>query len=161
MSDWFQDFGFAEVSAGLLVGAYPLDAVDVARIAAARADVVYNLCEDAEYSDPERGGLGAALAAAGLPERRLPLVDYAGLPRPALDRAVAEVVGELEEGRRVYLHCRAGWQRSAAVAAAVLALREGLEIERALDLLRLRKPTAEPLEHQREDLIAWWRSREK
>jgi protein-tyrosine phosphatase len=159
MSDWFGRFGFAEVGDGLLVGAYPLDAEDVARIAGADVDVVYNLVEDAEYDAGERDAVAAALEAAGVSERRRPLVDYGNVPEAALDRAVDEVLADLEAGRRVYLHCRAGWQRSATVAAGVLALREDLAIEDALDVLRERKPTAEPLGHQRADLLAWWRAR--
>ena len=159
MSDWFGRFGFAEVGDGLLVGAYPLDAEDVAEIAGAGVDVVYNLVEDEEYEAGERDTATAALAAAGVNERRLPLVDYGNVPEAALDRAVVEVLGDLEAGRRVYVHCRAGWQRSATVAAGVLALREGLPIEVALAVLRERKPTAEPLGHQRADLLAWWRTR--
>ena len=159
MSDWFGRFGFAEVGEGLLVGAYPLDAEDVAEIAGAGVDVVYNLVEDEEYEAGERDTATAALAAAGVSERRLPLVDYGNVPEAALDRAVDEVLGDLEAGRRVYVHCRAGWQRSATVAAGVLALREGLPIEDALAVLRERKPTAEPLGHQRADLLAWWRTR--
>jgi len=142
MSDWFRRFGFAEVGHGLLVGAYPLDAEDVAEIAGAGVDVVYNLVEDAEYEVGERDAATAALAAEA-----------------ALDRAVDEVLGDLEAGQRVYVHCRAGWQRSATVAAGVLALREDLPIEDALAVLRERKPTAEPLGHQRADLLAWWRAR--
>jgi protein-tyrosine phosphatase len=160
MSDWFGRFGFAEVGDGLLVGAYPLDAEDVAQIAAAGVDVVYNLVEDAEYDAGERDVVATALEVAGVSERRLPLVDYGSVPEAALDRAVDEILGDLEAGRRVYLHCRAGWQRSATVAAGVLALREDLEIEDALAVLRERKPTAEPLGHQRADLLAWWRARE-
>jgi ADP-ribosyl-[dinitrogen reductase] hydrolase len=159
MSDWFGRFGFAEVGDGLLVGAYPLDAEDVAEIAGAGVDVVYNLVEDEEYEAGERDTATAALAAAGVSERRLPLVDYGNVPEAALDRAVDEVLGDLEAGRRVYVHCRAGWQRSATVAAGVVALREGLPIEDALAVLRERKPTAEPLGHQRADLLAWWRTR--
>jgi ADP-ribosyl-[dinitrogen reductase] hydrolase len=159
MSDWFGRFGFAEVGDGLLVGAYPLDAEDVAEIAGAGVDVVYNLVEDEEYEAGERDAATAALAAAGVSERRLPLVDYGGVPEAALDRAVDEVLGDLDAGRRVYVHCRAGWQRSATVAAGVLALREDLPIEDALAVLRERKPTAEPLGHQRADLLAWWRAR--
>ena len=159
MSDWFGRFGFAEVGDGLLVGAYPLDAEDVAEIAGAGVDVVYNLVEDEEYEAGERDAATAALAAAGVSEKRLPLVDYGNVPEAALDRAVDEVLGDLEAGRRVYVHCRAGWQRSATVAAGVLALREGLPIEDALAVLRERKPTAEPLGHQRADLLAWWQTR--
>ena len=159
MSDWFGRFGFAEVGDGLLVGAYPLDAEDVAEIAGAGVDVVYNHVEDEEYEAGERDTATAALAAAGVSEKRLPLVDYGNVPEAALDRAVDEVLGDLEAGRRVYVHCRAGWQRSATVAAGVLALREGLPIEDALAVLRERKPTAEPLGHQRAELLAWWRTR--
>jgi protein-tyrosine phosphatase len=159
MSDWFERFGFAEVGDGLLVGAYPLDAEDVAEIARAGVDVVYNLVEDEEYKAGARDAATAALEAAGVSERRLPLVDYGSVPETALDRAVDEVLDDLEAGRRVYLHCRAGWQRSATVAAGVLALREDLPIEDALAVLRERKPTAEPLGHQRADLLAWWRAR--
>ena len=161
MSDWFGRFGFAEVGDGLLVGAYPLDAEDVARVAATGVNVVYNLVEDAEYRDGERDRVTAALEAAGVHERRLPLVDYGRLGLEELDRAVDEVVGDLEDGLRVYLHCRAGWQRSAAVAAGVIALREDIGIEQALGVLRRRKPSAEPLHHQLVDLLAWWRTRER
>jgi len=160
MSDWFGRFGFAEVGDGLLVGAYPLDAQDIARIAAGGVDVVYNLVEDEEYADGQRDAVTAALEAAGVRERRLPLIDYGGLAHADLDRAVAEVVEDLEDGRRVYLHCRAGWQRSATVAAGVIALREDIGIEEALGELRRRKPSAEPLHHQRQDLLAWWDARE-
>jgi hypothetical protein len=65
----------------------------------------------------------------------------------------------LDEGVRTYLHCRAGWQRSAAVAAGVVAVRTRREIEAALDYVQLRKPSADPLPHQREDLRRWWAAR--
>jgi protein-tyrosine phosphatase len=159
MSRWFERFGFAEVADDLLVGAYPVDADDVAVLADAGAEVLVNLCEDVEYGSGERDALGPLLERAGIDEHRMPVPDYGNLPREVIHRAVGEVTRELQAGRRVYLHCRAGWQRSAAIAAGVLALREGLEIEDALERLRERKPTAEPLMHQREDLLVWWRSR--
>jgi len=159
VSAWFQRFGYAVVGEDLLAGAYPLDAGDVRRLSAARIDLVYNLCEDVEYAEGQRAAVQAALAEAEIEEHRLPLVDYGGLPVAALERSVREVVEALDTGRRVYLHCRAGWQRSATVAAAAIALREGVDVGEALNRLRERKPTAEPLAHQREDLLAWWRAR--
>ena len=159
MSSWFERFGFAEVGDGLLVGAYPVDAADVAAIAGAGAHVLVNLCEDVEYRAGQRGALGAALADAGIEERRLPVPDYGNLPNEVIDRAVRTVTEELAAGRCVYLHCRAGWQRSAAIAAGAVALREGTGVEEALARVRERKPTAEPLGHQRADLLAWWRGR--
>jgi predicted protein tyrosine phosphatase len=59
----------------------------------------------------------------------------------------------------VYLHCRAGWQRSAAIAAGVVAVRDDTTLEEALGAIRRRKPTAEPLDHQWADLLTWWRGR--
>jgi protein-tyrosine phosphatase len=159
MSEWFERFGFGRVGDGLLTGAYPLDAADVAALVAAGVDEVYNLCEDVEYGESGRADVQAALASAGISERRLSLVDYGGLPAPALERATTEVCAALAAGQRVYLHCRAGWQRSAAVAAGVIALREGISIGSALDRLRERRPAAEPLAHQTADLLAWWKGR--
>jgi protein-tyrosine phosphatase len=159
MSDWFRRFGYAEVADGLLVGAYPLDTSDVDALSQLGPDVVFNLTEDVEYGEGMREQVAQALAGAGIEERRLPLVDYGGLPERDIERAGEGVLAELEAGRRVYLHCRAGWQRSAAVAAGVIALRDGMSIEDALERLRERKPTAEPLAHQRADLLAWYRRR--
>jgi hypothetical protein len=46
------------------------------------------------------------------------------------------------------------------VAAAVVAVRAGIDIDEALDYVRRRKPTADPLVHQRADLRRWWVARE-
>jgi protein-tyrosine phosphatase len=50
-------------------------------------------------------------------------------------------------------------QRSATVAAAVIALDEDLEPFAALEVVRARNPRANPLEHQRQDLQRWWTAR--
>ncbi len=165
MSGWFQRFGHARVWPGLIVGAIPLDADDVGELAALGVQEVYNLCEDAEYGDDAaraaagRERVAAALTGAGIAERRLPLRDYGRLPFDAIEQASGDVRSALGGGRTVYLHCRAGWQRSASIAAAVIALEEDLGIDNALLVLRNRKPTAEPLPHQRADLIAWQQRR--
>src|SRR5262249_2613818 len=143
----------------LIVGAYPLDEGDVATLADAGVRRVLNLTEDLEYRPGDRETVMDALAAAGIEERRLALTDYGGLPPAALDAAVAQVNEWLDEGARTYVHCRAGWQRSAAVAAAVVAVRSGIEIDDALDEVQRRKPSADPLPHQRADLRRWWVAR--
>ena len=97
-----------------------------------------------------------ALAAAGIAESRFYLTDYGGLPADQLEAAVEEIGGWLDAGDRTYLHCRAGWQRSAAVAAGVVAVRNGIGIDEALASFAERKPSADPLPHQREDLRRWW-----
>jgi protein-tyrosine phosphatase len=160
MSRWFLSYGFADVFDGLLIGAYPLDARDVEMLQRIGVERVLNLVEDSEYKPGQREVVAKALGRAGIKEQRLNLIDYGGLPADELEAAVQEVNRWLDEGERTYLHCRAGWQRSAAVAAGVVAIRGGLDIDEALDYVKRRKPSADPLPHQREDLRRWWASRE-
>lgn len=159
MSRWFTTYGFADVLDDLLVGAYPLDRDDVRTLTLMGVRRVLNLTEDAEYRAGERAAAEQALVAAGIDEHRVNLVDYGRLPPDELEAAVQEVSRWLDAGDRIYLHCRAGWQRAAAVAAGVVALRKGIEIDEALAYVRERKPSAAPLPHQREDLRRWWESR--
>jgi protein-tyrosine phosphatase len=159
VSSWFRVYGFADVLDNLLVGPYPLDAADVATLKQAGVERVLNLVEDTEYEPGERDAVEAAYAAAGIVERRVGLTDYAGLPASELDTAVLLLSGWLDESRRTYVHCRAGWQRSPAIAAGVIALREDIDIDAALDYVQQRKPSADPLPHQRADLRRWWDER--
>jgi protein-tyrosine phosphatase len=101
-----------------------------------------------------------ALYEAGIEEQRLSLPDYGHLPMEALDAAVATVNAWLDENERTYLHCRAGWQRAAAVAAGVIAVRAEVDVDEALAYVQSRKPSADPLPHQRDDLRRWWEARQ-
>ncbi|CAN5604348.1 hypothetical protein BH20ACT17_BH20ACT17_14060 [soil metagenome] len=159
MSDWFEHFGYGEVATGLVIGAYPQDAEDVAALSEAGVTRVFNLVQDIEYDDGAREACSVALAEAGIDEQRLELVDYGGLLPGQIELTVRTTIGWLEAGERVYLHCRAGWQRSATIAAGIVAVREDVEPEQALERIRERKPTAQPLPHQRQDLMRWWAKR--
>jgi protein-tyrosine phosphatase len=159
VSTWFRTYGFADIFDGLTIGAYPLDAEDVAMLEWAGVERVMNLVEDKEYRSGERDAVESALLSAGIEEHRLSLTDYGGLPAEELESAVREVSGWLDEGAKTYLHCRAGWQRSAAVAAGVVAIRADIDIDDALEYVQSRKPSADPLPHQRDDLRRWWDGR--
>jgi protein-tyrosine phosphatase len=160
MSSWFRTYGFADITDKLFVGAYPLDAEDVLMLEHVGIERVLNLAEDEEYPEGQREVAEDALRDAGIEEYRRNLVDYGGLPADELEAAAQEVAEWLDEGVRVYLHCRAGWQRSAAIAAATLALREGIDIDEALAYVQNRKPSADPLPHQRAQLREWWAGRD-
>jgi predicted protein tyrosine phosphatase len=159
MSDWFQSYHFAEVFPELLIGAYPLDTRDVDELAACGVWRVLNLAQDAEYHEAQRAAVEAALAAHGITEVRLSIVDFGHLPADRLDHAVGTVVGWMDAGERSYVHCRAGWQRSASVAAGAVAVFNDVDISTALTWVRSRKSTANPLPHQRADLLDWWLTR--
>jgi predicted protein tyrosine phosphatase len=156
MSDWFESYGFAEVFPELIIGAYPLDSRDVDALASSGVRRVLNLAQDAEYRGEQRGEVEPALARRGIEEVRLSVVDFGHLPAAALDQAVGTVVGWMDECVRSYVHCRAGWQRSAAVAAGAVAVFNDVDIATALDWVRRHKSTADPLPHQRVDLLDWW-----
>lgn len=159
MSRWFRLYGFGGVLDDLLIGAYPLDEADVGTLQHIGVRRVLNLVEDSEYRSGDRAAVEAALDHAGIEEHRISLTDYGGLPAEAVEAASCEVIAWLDQGMRTYLHCRAGWQRSAAIAAAVVAVRDGVDIDDALAYVQSRKPSAEPLPHQRRDLRRWWDSR--
>jgi predicted protein tyrosine phosphatase len=159
VSIWFRQYGFADVLDDFLVGAFPLDQADVAMLNALGVERILNLAEESEYGPGDREAVEAALDAAEIVERRLPLPDYGGLPPAMIERAVREILAWLEEGKRSYLHCRAGWQRSAVVAAGVVAIHDGLGIDDALASVQLRRPSADPLPHQLDDLRRWWDGR--
>ncbi len=159
MSGWFEHFGFGQVGHELLIGAYPQDADDVAALVEAGVTRVFNLVQDIEYEGDGREACATALAAEGILEERVEVVDYGNLLPGHIERAVRTVRPWLAEGERVYVHCRAGMQRSATVAAAIIALEEGVEPAEALRRVSERNPRANPLEHQRRDLVRWWKAR--
>jgi len=156
VSRWFRTYGFAEIIDDLLVGAYPLDEEDVGILRELGVMRVLNLAQDAEYRPGEREVVERALLRAGIYEYRVDLEDYGQLPPDVIDEAVADVTEWLDYGLRTYIHCRAGWQRSPAVAAAVLAVVRETDVDAALDFVQTQKPTADPLPHQREDLQRCW-----
>jgi predicted protein tyrosine phosphatase len=160
VSRWFVSYGFAEVDDRLAIGAYPLDADDVALLSSISVDHVLNLAQDGEYRQGQHEAVAAAYAAAGIVEQRMDVVDYGHLPPELLNRSVATVLDWLQRGDGTsYVHCRAGMQRSAAVAAGIVAVRRGLEIGDALAVVQRGKPSADPLPHQVSDLHAWWDAR--
>ncbi|MDQ6745486.1 MAG: dual specificity protein phosphatase family protein [Actinomycetota bacterium] len=159
VSLWFRTYGFGEILPELLIGAYPRDTEDVGMLEWAGVRRVLNLVEDEEYEPGEREAVTQAYAAAGIEEHRLNFADYGALPAEALEAGVQEVTDWLAERAVSYVHCRAGWQRSAAIAAGVVATVQGLDIDEALQFVQDRKPSADPLPHQREDLRQWWDAR--
>jgi protein-tyrosine phosphatase len=159
MSDWFRTYGFAQIHDGLIIGAYPLDAEDVRMLSAMSVTRVLNLVEDQEYGPGRRFAVDAALQEAGISEHRMQLTDFGSLPADRLEDAVRVVVDWLKEGVSSYVHCRAGWQRSAAVAAGAVAVYDGVGINEALAYVQRRKPSADPLPHQIDDLRSWWMQR--
>lgn len=155
MSEWFRSYGFADVGDGLVIGAYPLDARDVGVLSLLHVERVLNLVQDHEYPAGARDVVAEALAGAGIVERRMQTIDHDILPEPLIGAVVEVVDAWLDEGLHVYMHCRAGWERSAAIATAVIAHRHGLEVDAALAQLRASRPSVAPLPKQLLTIRRW------
>jgi protein-tyrosine phosphatase len=138
------------LGSGLFAGRMPHATAHVEALHAAGVHTVINLCEDHEYWDGERAAVEAAFAHAGITEHRLPVHDGATIPPEVLDRAVA-AAGE----DTAYVHCRGGRERSAAVAVALLATRQGVAIDAALADAKARWPNCRPLPWQIAGVRAW------
>lgn len=159
MSAWFRQYGCDVVDDGLVVGAVPRDDEDVAVLVGLGVTRVVCLVADAEYEDGERETVGAAYAAAGITEQRVPSQDFGGLSPATLERSSGLVADALADGATVYLHCRAGWQRSAVTAAATLSRRTGEMPKGTLARVLEGRRHACPLPFQVADLEHWWAGR--
>ncbi len=65
------------------------------------------------------------------------------IPLRALVQGVQLALEEIKAGGKVYTHCAAGRHRSVAMAAAIL-IAQGLAPEGAMDLIKERRPVADP-----------------
>jgi atypical dual specificity phosphatase len=138
----------------LLAGRMPVSELHVAALRDEGVTAVINLCEDREYWDGERDAVAAACAGAGIAEHRLPVIDGGTVPTDVLERAVEAAADGI-----VYVHCRGGRERSAAVAIALLAARSGSSFEDAHDLALSLRPGFRPLPWQVDGVRSWLRER--
>lgn len=154
-------FAWEPVTSRLLVGRNPLSALDVQELAAAGVTHVVDLREPSEWSGPNRLGEDAvrAIAEAGLervqystPDRDAPPPERVGTVVDWIDRALER------PGSRVYVHCRAGVERTGTVILAWYAWREDLDLEPARAELARRAPRLGPLRHQVDAVASWLRA---
>lgn len=160
VSRWFERYGCDVVEDGLVVGAVPRDEDDVAALVARGVGRVVSLVADAEYEGGQRDAVSAAYSAARIAEVRVPSADFGSLSPATLEAASDAVLAARGTGATVYLHCRAGWQRSVVAAAAALARASGDGPAAALAVVLERRPDACPLPHQVDDLHRWWAGRD-
>jgi len=158
---WVPPFVFGSVTPRLLAGREPRTAAHVAALRQQGVTHVLDLRQPEEWTGPGRLGAEAlpSLEENSITRLNVPVED-GGAPTPAaFDRAVAFIQDAfLQRGTRVYVHCRAGIERTGAVLVAWWAWEHGAAAAESLDAIQRTKPDTAPLGHQLRAARDWLHS---
>lgn len=149
-------FEFHRAIPGILCGRNPLTAGDVATLHEVGVQRVLDLRMDDEWDIPTRFGREAiaAMQWAGIERASVPVVDEQALSAEELDRTW-EILSAADEERILYVHCRAGIERTGSALGAFLARSQGLSLADALDRLNDAGCALRPLPHQVAAVQRW------
>lgn len=112
-----------QVEGGLLFGAVPSPR-ELRQLATMGVGAVVNLCEEFEGHTRE-------LAAAGLVQLHLPTLDYHCPTEDDLVRGITFIFEHRSATTSVYVHCKAGRGRSAAMVLCYLMAAHGIDAREA------------------------------
>lgn len=150
-------FQYDRVAPRLWAGRNPLTAIDIENLQAAGVTHILDLREPHEWAPP-RYGVQALheIEQAGLTRLHLPITDM-GAPTPVeLQKAVEFIDGVMAEPKTgLYVHCRAGMERTAAILIAWWARKHKTTYEAALAALREGRPILKPLPSQEAAVRRW------
>ncbi|KAG7382163.1 Phosphatidylglycerophosphatase and protein-tyrosine phosphatase 1 [Phytophthora boehmeriae] len=117
------------VDSHVFLGAAPMSFMPhVDDLVSRNVRAVVNLCD--EYAGPEK-----QYRRRHIQQLRLPTVDHSEPSLAALEAAVAFIRTQKERGVRVYVHCKGGTGRSAAVALCWLVANRGMTPKEAQEYL--------------------------
>ena len=137
---------YDEITPEIILGSYPQDETTFSYIAETlKADAV--LClqheDDFRYLGLPRSTVHRMAIMAGLTWRHYPITDFN--ERDLLKRlpeAVSELRELIEEGKRVYVHCTMGINRSATTVTAYLMAYQDMDFKQAIEHVRARRKGA-------------------
>ena len=134
-------FEIHELDERLLAGRNPLSAIDAQRLVDVGVTHVVDLREPHEWEGPGRFGRAAVeeLGVQGVERLHAPVTDGGAPSAGALDATVRWISRVAEQdGSRIFVHCRAGQERTAAVLAAYVATHWALTLDQAIEWLASR-----------------------
>jgi ADP-ribosyl-[dinitrogen reductase] hydrolase len=143
---------------GLIVGRNPLTEMDVEQLLGDGIRLVIDLREEHEWATERHFGAEAVAAQqwCGLERFHVPVSDGDAPSREDLDRIWGILRNEaLECGGDVYIHCRAGIERTGAAVVSYTARSEGVSYEQALRIVQGNGAPLSPLPHQADAVKRW------
>ena len=112
-----------EVDEHVILGAFPF-ARDASRLQGLGVRAVVNTCE--EYAGPQ-----TAYQEAGIEQLRIPTIDFTPPSLEDVEKAVQFMDEQIAQGKKVYVHCKAGRGRSATVVLCWLVANRQMTPEAA------------------------------
>jgi predicted protein tyrosine phosphatase len=145
---WTWTLNWNEIRDDIVIGSCPLKTADIDRIseqtgATALLSVQHDECRDhfgIDYEQHRRHGERAGLAMVNAPMRDFDPPEQ----RERLPVAVFYLHKLITGGRKVYVHCTAGVNRSPLTVLGYLTFVEGMSSDDAMALIRRGRPEAEP-----------------
>lgn len=150
-------FSYNQVGDRILCGRNPLTCHDIEILKSHGITHVLDLREPHECGDGRFGREAIEeIEACGLQRVSLPVTDL-GAPTDETLAAACQFLDEAlkDENARIYVHCRAGLERTAAILVAFHASRHGTSYEEALEKLREGRPALRPLPGQKQAVMNW------
>lgn len=123
-ADWVDEY--------IVIGSLPSRA-DLARLKAQGVTAVVNLCE-------EFAGDAATLAELRLEQLHLPTLDYHCPAEDDLRRGLVFIDDLIAQGGKVLAHCKAGRGRSAILVLCYLMMRNRIDANAAMVILKKARP---------------------
>lgn len=148
-----------EVAPNVYAGRAPLFRDEVQNLRTLGVTHILDLREEIEWTTPSQFGRSALaeIERYGLARLSVPVGDAHPPTAADLDRGLDFIETALHLGGTVYVHCRAGRERTAAVVACWHARRRGCSAREALAELRSRRPLFNPLSTQLAAAENWLR----
>jgi protein-tyrosine phosphatase len=145
----------------IAAGRHPLTAVDVVELAQAGITHILDLRREEEWSEVFPGQEALEFCVACQIQRsHLPLTNLQAPCDEDFQQASAWLETALQDpSAKIYVHCRAGMERTATIVIAFYACRTGQDYDAAFEELKQKRPIFQPLPHQESAVRTWLKAK--